>query len=78
MAKRCIVTDKEPLTGNRVSHSNVKTKHRQLPNLQNHRFWSSAEQRVITLRVSTTAMRIIDKKGIDVVLRGLRRQGKKV
>ncbi len=68
MSKRCHVTGKGPLTGNRVSHSNIKSKHRQLPNLQKKRFWSESQGRYITLRVSTRAMRTIDRKGIDAVL----------
>ena len=74
MAKRCIVTGKVPLTVNRVSHSNVKTKHRQLPNLQRHRIWSEEQQHFITLRITARALQLIDKKGIDVVLREIRDQ----
>jgi large subunit ribosomal protein L28 len=68
MSKRCQVTGKKPLTGNRVSHSNIKSKHRQLPNLRKKRFWSEAQGRYITLLVSTRAMRTIDRKGIDAIL----------
>lgn len=68
MSKRCQVTGKKPLTGNRVSHSNIKSKHRQLPNLQKKRFWSEKQGRYITLLVSTRAMRTIDRKGIDAIL----------
>jgi len=71
MARRCVITGKGPLTGNRVSHSNVKTKHRQLPNLARHRFWSEEQHRFITLRVTARALRTIDRKGIDAVLREL-------
>jgi large subunit ribosomal protein L28 len=68
MSQRCQVTGKEPLTGNRVSHSNIKSKHRQLPNLKKKRFWSEKQGRYITLRVSARAMRTIDRKGIDAIL----------
>lgn len=74
MSKRCQITGKGPLTGNRVSHSNIKTKHRQLPNLKTRRFWSEQQRRFITLRVSTRALRTIDRKGIDAVLRELGRK----
>ena len=74
MSKRCQITGKGPLTGNRVSHSNIKTKCRQLPNLKTKRFWSEEQQRFITLTVSTRAMRTIDRKGIDAVLRELDRK----
>jgi len=78
MAKVCQVTGKRPVTGNNVSHANNKTKRRFLPNLQTHRFWVESENRFVKLRISTKAMRIIDKKGIDSVLAELRARGEKV
>jgi large subunit ribosomal protein L28 len=78
MSKVCQVTGKGPVTGNNVSHSNIKTKRRFLPNLQQHRFWVESENRFVRLRISTKGMRIIDKKGIDVVLAELRARGEKV
>ncbi|EAT13050.1 50S ribosomal protein L28 [Bermanella marisrubri] len=78
MAKVCQVTGKRPVTGNNVSHSNIKTKRRFLPNLQTHRFWVESENRFVKLRTSTKGMRIIDKKGIDTVLAELRARGEKV
>ena len=78
MSRVCQVTGKQPVTGNNVSHANNKTKRRFLPNLQNHRFWVESENRWVRLRVSTKAMRIIDKKGIDAVLADLRKNGTKV
>ena len=78
MSKVCQVTGKGPVTGNHVSHSNIKTKRRFLPNLQYHRFWVESENRFVRLRISTKGMRIIDKKGIDAVLVDLRKRGEKV
>jgi large subunit ribosomal protein L28 len=78
MSKVCQVTGKRPVTGNNVSHSNIKSKRRFLPNLQSHRFWVETENRFVRLRLSTKAMRIIDKKGIDVVLKEIRARGEKV
>jgi large subunit ribosomal protein L28 len=78
MAKVCQVTGKRPVTGNNVSHANNRTKRRFLPNLQTHRFWVESENRFVKLRISTKAMRIIDKKGIDSVLADLRARGEKV
>lgn len=78
MAKVCQVTGKRPVTGNNVSHSNIKSKRRFLPNLQTHRFWVESENRFVRLRLSTKAIRIIDKKGIDSVLADLRAKGEKV
>lgn len=63
------------MTGNNVSHANNKTKRRFLPNLQSRRFWVESENRWIRLRVSTKAIRTIDKNGIDVVLADLRARG---
>ncbi len=78
MARVCQVTGKAPMVGNNVSHANNKTKRRFLPNLQRHKFWSEAENRWIRLRISSSALRTIDKKGIDVVVAELRAQGGKV
>jgi large subunit ribosomal protein L28 len=58
-----------------VSHANNKTKRRFLPNLQYRRFWVEAEKRWVSLRVSNAGLRVIDKKGIEVVLKELRERG---
>lgn len=78
MSKVCQVTGKRPITGNNVSHSNIKTRRRFEPNLHYHRFWVEAEKRFVRLRVSSKGMRIIDKRGIDAVLAELRARGEKV
>jgi len=78
MARVCQVTGKRPTTGNNVSHANNKTKRRFLPNIQNHRFWIEEEARFIWLKVSVKGMRIIDKLGIQAVLKKLRAKGEKV
>ena len=78
MSRVCQVTGKRPATGNNVSHSNIKSKRRFLPNLHNHRFWVESENRWVKLRVSTKGMRIIDKLGIDAVLADVRNKGVKV
>ena len=75
MARVCQVTGKAPMVGNNVSHANNKTKRRFLPNLQSRRFWVESENRWISLRVTTNAIRTIDKLGIDVVLVDLRARG---
>ncbi|MEY4907085.1 MAG: hypothetical protein RL260_803 [Pseudomonadota bacterium] len=75
MARVCQVTGKGPMVGNNVSHANNKTKRRWLPNLQYRRFWVETENRWIRLRISNAALRLIDKKGIDVVLADLRARG---
>ncbi|PKM32611.1 MAG: 50S ribosomal protein L28 [Gammaproteobacteria bacterium HGW-Gammaproteobacteria-12] len=73
MSRVCQVTGKGPVTGN-----NNKTRRRFLPNLQHHRFWVESEKRFVRLRVSAKGMRVIDKRGIDVVLAELRARGEKV
>ncbi|MBT9498563.1 MULTISPECIES: 50S ribosomal protein L28 [Zoogloea] len=78
MARVCQVTGKAPMVGNNVSHANNKTKRRFLPNLQNRKFWSEAENRWVRLRVSNAALRTIDKKGIDAVVAELRARGDKI
>jgi large subunit ribosomal protein L28 len=76
MARVCQVTGKKPMVGNNVSHANNRTKRRFLPNLQYRRFWVDSEKRWISLRISNAGLRLIDKKGIEVVLADLRAQGK--
>ena len=78
MSRVCQVTGKRPVAGNNVSHSQIKTKRRFLPNLHSHRFWVESEKRFVKLRISVKGMRIIDKKGIDSVLADLRARGEKV
>ena len=75
MARVCQVTGTGPMTGNNVSHANNKTTRRWLPNLQYRRFWVESENRWVRLRISNAALRLIDKKGIDVVLADLRARG---
>lgn len=78
MARVCQITGKRPATGNNVSHAHNKTKRRFLPNLHTHRLWVESEKRWVKLRISCKGLRIIDKKGIDVVLAELRGRGIRV
>ena len=71
MSRRCQLTNKGVQVGHRVSHSNIKSKHRFLPNLQSRRFWSTELKRFVSLRVSTAAIRTIDKLGVDSYARQL-------
>ncbi len=64
MARKCMLTGKRPNVANKVSHSNRKSKKRQLPNLQARRFWWVEGECWVKLRVSTRAMRTIDKLGL--------------
>ena len=78
MAIRKEYAGKKPLKGNKVSHAKNRTRRRFEPNLHTHRFWIESEKRFVKLRVSTKGMRIIDKKGIEQVLAGLRANGEKI
>lgn len=71
MSRRCDLSGKGVQVGHRVSHSNIKTKRRLLPNLQKKRLWSVELKRFVTLRVSTAAMRTIDKIGLEAYARKL-------
>lgn len=64
MARRCIFTGSRPNVANKVSHSNIKTKRRQLPNIQKRKLWWEEGNRFVTLRVSTRALRTIALKGL--------------
>lgn len=69
MARRCQLTGKRPNTANKVSHSNIKTKKRQLPNLQTKRIWFEEEGRYVRLKLSTRALRTLNKKGLSAYAR---------
>ncbi|WKK82383.1 50S ribosomal protein L28 [Marivirga arenosa] len=75
MARVCQITGKRPQVGNNVSHSNNKTKRRFLPNLQKKRFYIPEEDKWITLKVSASAIRTINKNGITSVLKKARENG---
>ena len=78
MARVCQVTGKVPVTGHKVSHSNIKTKRRFLPNLQTKRFYLAEEDKWITLKLSTEGIRTINKRGLLTVVKELRAKGEKI
>ena len=78
MSRVCQVTGKKALVGNRVSHSNVKTKRRYEINLREKRFWLEEENRWIHLRISARGMKLIDKRGLSAVVKDLRARGEKI
>jgi len=65
MARRCELTGKAVLSGNNVSHANNKTRRRFLPNLHEVSFYSEQLNRKVKLKVSTRAIRSVDKNGFD-------------
>lgn len=78
MARVCQVTGKRPISGNTVSHSNIKTRRRFLPNLQKKRYFLAEEDKWITLKLSSEAIRTINKNGLYTVVKEMREQGIKI
>ncbi len=75
MSKVCELTGKRPVSGHYVSHSNVKTKRKFLPNLQKKRFYIPELDEWIELKVCASAIRTINKKGIYTYLKELNKKG---
>ena len=75
MSRVCQLTGKRPMAGNNVSHSNAKTKRRFLPNLIKKRFFIPETDEWVTLKVSTSALRNINKLGIYAYLKKLEKKG---
>lgn len=69
MARVCAITGKKTISGNNVSHANNRTKRKFFPNLQRKTFYIPEEDRYVTLRLSTSAIRTINKNGILAVLK---------
>lgn len=78
MSRVCQVTGKKALVGNKVSHSNHKSKRRFEINLHTKRFWFEEEGRWVKLRVTKKGMKVIDKRGLAAVVKDLRARGEKV
>ena len=68
MSRICQITGKKVMAGNNVSHSNNRTKRKFYPNLQTKKFFVPETGETVILKVSTNAIRTIDKKGIAAVL----------
>lgn len=75
MARVCELTGKKVIVGHSVSHSNVKTKRKFYPNLITKKFYIPEEDKWITLKISTSALRTINKRGISAVLKEARQKG---
>ena len=78
MSRVCQVTGKKAMTGNRVSHANNKSKRRFEVNLQTKRFWLEDEKRWVRLRLSTRAMKLVNRRGISAVVREMRARGQRI
>ena len=75
MSRVCQLTGKKSIVGNKVSHSNRKTKRRFYPNLQEKKFYIPEEDKWITLKVSTEGLKNINKKGISACLKEAKQKG---
>ncbi|HAN49755.1 MAG TPA: 50S ribosomal protein L28 [Amoebophilaceae bacterium] len=75
MAKICEITGKRPRVGNHVSHAKNKTKRWFYPNLQIKKFFLVEEDMWVTLKVSASVLRTINKKGLNIVLKEARKRG---
>jgi len=78
MSRICLITGKVPVSGHKVSHSNIKTKRRFLPNLQTKRYFLAEEDRWIVMKLSTEGIRTINKNGLYSVVKKLRAEGHKI
>ena len=77
MSKVCEISGTKPVSGNNVSHANNKTRRRFDINLQKKTFWVETLNKKVTLKVSAKGLKIIDKKGIDSVIKDLMAEGRK-
>ena len=75
MSRVCEITGKKVQVGNNVSHAKNRTRRKFYPNLQKKRFFIPEEGRWITIKVSTSALRTINKNGISAVLKKAREAG---
>ncbi|MEE3198152.1 MAG: 50S ribosomal protein L28 [Pseudomonadota bacterium] len=78
MSRVCQITGKRPMSGNNVSHANNRTRRRFLPNLHSQRFWLESEKKYVKLKISHQGLRIIEKLGIERVVKDLRARGEKI
>lgn len=75
MSNVCELTGKKAITGHKVSHSNIKTKKKFYPNLLRKTFFIPEENKTITLKISTSALKNISKNGISSCLKKAREKG---
>jgi large subunit ribosomal protein L28 len=74
MSRVCQLTGKRALKGNHVSHSNIKTKRRFYPNLQEKKFYIPEMKQWVVIKVSTSAIRTINKKGLLTFIREIEKK----
>ncbi len=69
MSKICFITGKKSLFGNKRSYAMNSSRRKFLPNLHYHRFWVNSKKKFVRVKLTTKAIRIIDKNGIDKYLK---------
>jgi large subunit ribosomal protein L28 len=75
MPRVCQITGKKTISGNSVSHSNIKTRRKFYPNLQYKKFWLEEEQRWVELRVTPKGMKTINKIGLAAAMKQAQANG---
>ncbi|MDG1915530.1 MAG: 50S ribosomal protein L28 [Crocinitomix sp.] len=75
MSKICQLTGKKVMSGNNVSHSKRRTKRKFLPNLITKKFYIPEEDRHVTLKISASSLRTINKIGISAAIKRAKEQG---
>ncbi|MDX2442912.1 MAG: 50S ribosomal protein L28 [Bacteroidales bacterium] len=75
MSRVCQITGKSMMVGNNVSHSKRRTRRRFYPNLFNKKFYLASEDRWVNLKISAAGIRLINKKGLAVVLKEAKEKG---
>lgn len=75
MSKICQITGKKAMTGHNVSHSNKKSKRKFYPNLQSKKFYLQSEDKWVTLKVSASGLKNIDKLGVEECIKRAKEKG---
>ncbi|AQZ63803.1 50S ribosomal protein L28 [[Actinomadura] parvosata] len=78
MSAHCQLTGVAPVFGNAVSHSHRRTRRRWDPNIQRRRYWLPSEGRHVRLTLSTRAIKIIDRIGIEQAVARIRARGERI
>ena len=78
MSGTCQLLGKRMSFGKSVSHSHRRTNRTWKPNIQRKRYWLPSERRYVRLTLSTRAIKVIDRRGIESVVAEIRRNGVKV
>ncbi|MCH8325690.1 MAG: 50S ribosomal protein L28 [Bacteroidetes bacterium] len=78
MSRKCQITGVGPIAGNSISHAHNKTKRRFLPNIQKKKIWVQELNRFVSIKLSTSALKTIDKKGTAELAKMIREKKIKV